>query len=541
MIVESFTKEEQERLSPFVTNLDQPVFGLRNLPEVVMGALFSRYSRSTKSLRRMLLEEFMKNKESGFQEIVGTPSGNSADQMVAVKKAEDFYERVLVGYGDDSVAELGGAHMAIEGISNIATKFIEDARIGISPLEKSTRYVFFHEKENGKYTYYRELAIMKSAHAALYEKTCDHLFDTYTRLIEPLSAFLEKKYPKEEGTSERAYRATLNAKTCDGLRGLLPASTKTNVGLYGNGRAFEYLLSKMYASDLQEVRMTAKQMEEELKKLIPAFVKRANNAHGKALQTFLKNTREGLRKERMEYSERGIEEEVTLVDWDEQLEEKLIAAALYPHSEVSLKEIRERVKKMSAEEKARVLEMSWSHRTNRRHKPGRAFENAFYTFDVLGNYGIYRDLHRHRVLTQERQLLSTRHGFDVPTELKEAELEEPFVVALGQAAEAYEKMRGELPDEAQYAVPLAYKLRWYITMNAREAVHFLELRTQPQGHADYRRVARKMFEAIQRVHPAVTQAMPFIDLKETRLERLDAEKRTDKKREALERKYANHR
>ncbi|HEX5691774.1 MAG TPA: thymidylate synthase, partial [Roseiflexaceae bacterium] len=150
-----FNEDERALLAPFVTDLDAPIFGLRNLPEVVKGALFSRYSRSDKSLRRILLDEFIQAPESDFHAIVGGARASGAEQVVAVQQAEAFYERVLVGYGDDSVAELGGAHLACEGISNIAAKALEDSRIGISPLEKSTRYVVFNRKLDGRYRYLR--------------------------------------------------------------------------------------------------------------------------------------------------------------------------------------------------------------------------------------------------------------------------------------------------------------------------------------------------------------------------------------------------
>src|SRR6266508_406535 len=247
-----FTEAERALLAPFVTDLDAPIFGLRNLPEVVKGALFSRYSRTDKSLRRILLDEFIQAPESGFAAIVGAvrdaqraPGG---EQIVAVRQAEAFYERVLIGYGDDSVAELGGAHVACEGVSNIAAKALEDSRIGISPLEKSTRYVVFNRKVEGRYRYLREPRIMESRHAVRYEAALDSLFDTYSTLLEPTIAAVRARTPRDEATSERAYNSATRAKACDLLRGLLPMATLTNVGLFGNGRAFEYLLTKLYAA-----------------------------------------------------------------------------------------------------------------------------------------------------------------------------------------------------------------------------------------------------------------------------------------------------
>ncbi|MFH1200571.1 MAG: FAD-dependent thymidylate synthase [Candidatus Micrarchaeota archaeon] len=540
---EQFTAEERKVLSQFVTSLDSDVFALRNLPEVVMGALFSRYSRSPKSLRRTLLDEFIKNKDSGFEEIVGARREGTENQMVATQKAEEFYDRVLVGYGDDSVAELGGAHLAVENVSNIATKFIEDARLGISPLEKSTRYIYFNEKQDGKYRYLREKTLVESRHAQPYEETCDLLFDTYAGLMLPMSEWLEKKFPRDEKTtSERAYASTIRAKTCDVLRGLLPASTLTNVGLFGNGRSFEYLLLKMYASELAEVRSAAAAMHAELRKVIPSFVKRADDEFGRPHQEHIKRTRASLK----EYSkalqgkdaQAGQEnDEVTLTDYDNDAEQKIVSALLYSNSQLPLAQIKAKVRQMPQEQRRGIIESCWKSRGNRRHKLPRGFENAQYTFDVCANFGCYRDLHRHRILTQERQLLSTRHGYDLPPELKTAGLHVKFEEAMKAASEAYEKIAAEFPNEAQYVVPLAYRLRWYITLNAREAAHLIELRSMPQGHEDYRRVVLKMHAEIRRVHPWMADAMKFVKTEGIALERLEAEKFQDKMAAGVERKW----
>lgn len=245
---EHFTPQEIALLQPFVTNVDRPVFCLRNLPEVVKGALFARYSRSTKSLRRLLLDEFITEPESGFAAIVSAVGDSPAAQLVAARQAEAFYERVLIGYGDDSVAELGGAHLACEGVSNIAAKLLEDSRLGLSPLEKSTRYVRFDLPGPDGYLYLREPALMASPFAERYTATMDNLFATYSALLGPVQAWLQAQFPRDEATTPRAYRNAIQAKALDLLRGLLPMATQTNVGLFGNGRAFEYLIIKLAAA-----------------------------------------------------------------------------------------------------------------------------------------------------------------------------------------------------------------------------------------------------------------------------------------------------
>ncbi|MFH8080412.1 MAG: FAD-dependent thymidylate synthase [Candidatus Aenigmatarchaeota archaeon] len=530
--MENFTEEERKILQPFLTNLDKPVFVLINLPEVVKGALFARYSRSPKSLRRVLLEEFILNPEMNFKEIVSMDERKHFEKFIATQKAEEFYERVLIGFGDDSVAELAGVHVACEDVSQlIAAKMLEDNRIGISPLEKSTRYVFFDQKEDGKYKYYRDPELMSSEFGEMYEETMDFLFDTYSELIPKMSDFMQKKYPQPKDVSDRAYQATIRAKVCDTLRQLLPASTLTNVGLFGNGRAFEHLLNKMYASPLFEVRNLALMMQEELDKVIPSFVKRAKMEHGKAMQEYFKQTREAMEKIGKKFEAKEHDGSyVELVDYDQDAEEKVIASMLYPFTDMSLKELRKIVKNMSLEEKKKIVFEYASRRKVRQQKIGRAFENTYYTFDILAPLGAYKDLQRHRMLTQERQLITTDYGFDVPKDITEAKLESKYVKAMEAAKNFFEKVRKKMPLQAQYIVPLGFKVRWYFKLNLREISHLTELRSSPQGHEYYRKIAQAIASKVRDVHPLLAEyATKFVDFKDYPLERLEAEKKLDEK------------
>lgn len=539
MGMEEFTDEEKEILRPFCTNLDKPVFALINLPEVVKGALFSRYSRTTKSLRRTLLDEFIKRPEMGFKEIVGFQVSSGANQIVAIQKAEEFYDRLLVGYGDDSVAELGGAHLAVENISNIATKIIEDSRIGISPLEKSSRYVYFNEKIDGKYRYFRDPDVMNSKFVDDYVETCDLLFDTYSKLIDPIAKFVMERFPQEE-VSDRAYAAAVRAKVCDIIRVLLPVGTLTNVGLFGNGRAFEYLLTKMFAHPLKEMPMVAMMMHEELSKVIPSFVKRAVNQHGVEMRQYLSETRYG-----MENLARDIlaketvpdRPHLTLVKWDPEAEVKVVAAMLYPYSQLPMDKLIEIAKQMSDEQKKKVISEYLSRRANRRHKAGRALENTQYTFDICANYGIHRDLHRHRILTQERQDLTVNNGYDTPKELIEAGFQKEYDDVMDACKEAFNQIYPVFPKQAQYLVAMGFRLRWYFTLNLREVYFLTELRSGQQGHPDYRKIAQQMFLKVKEVHPNLTEFIKFVDMKDYPLGRIDAEKKIDKKMEELKKKY----
>jgi len=530
----SFTKKEISLLARFVTNVDKPVFVLVNLPEVLKGALFSRYSRSTKGLRRLLIDEFLNNPDGGFS--VSDHDGAPADRLVNLSKAKKFYDRILDGYGDDSIGELGGAHLALEKLSNLATKAIQDCRIGGSPLEKSTRYVRFDEKINGKFQYYRDPAIMSSQHADQYIQAMDGLFELYSRSLDPLMGFLEEEIPQSEGTPKWAYKASIRARACDALRGILPASTLTNMGVFGNGRFFETLLIKLRNHSLKELRDLGALAHDELDKVIPSFVRRAHpdNRHFPSMAEHQRKVFSAVKWASASATDKlQIEdsEEVVLVNYQEDAQDLVLAAILYPQTGLPFKQLLRRVRDLGEDQRANILQSYLSARSNRRHKPGRALENAYYTFDILADFGSYRDLQRHRMLTQERQLLSIQHGYAVPSLINETGLKENYQEVMDVAGRAFAAIATDMLEEAQYAVPFGYRLRWYFTINLRALSWLCELRSSPQGHPDYRRIAQRMFQEVERVHPHLAKAFQFVDMNDYQLGRLDSEVRKEKKKE----------
>jgi len=547
--METFTEQETQILLNFCSNTDAPVFVLKNLPEAIKGALFSRYSRSTKSLRRLLLDEFLSSKESGLMDLVGQGAG--PDLAAATLKAEEFYNRVLDGFGDDSVGELGGAHVAIEDVSIVSTKTIEDARVGGSPLEKSTRYVYFDQKRDGKWLYYREPKIMTSQFADEYAKSMDSLFETYARLVPVLTKYVEGQWSIEqfEFQADRtqpavlfgklsdekvikrakiAYTGALRAKVCDALRYLLPASTLTNMGFYGNGRFWQNMISRLYSHPLAESQALGASMHKELGTAIKPFVRRAKKddflmSRGERMAALTAGIRAGENASRVE-----------LVGYDEDAVDRTVAACLYQYCDAPMASLLQKAQAMPEAQKASIIEAYAGGRKTRRDKPGRAFEQAYYDFDVCADYGAYRDIHRHRILTQERQLLGCKHGFETPEELVQAGLEKDYSDAMKSAAVLYEKIAKEMPFEAQYCVPLGYKIRWRMKMNLREAYHFCEIRSGMQGHTSYRRVAQDVYSHINNVHPQLAKNMSFVDMKEYPLGRIDAEMGKENKRAAME-------
>jgi thymidylate synthase ThyX len=520
----SFTDAEREAIAPHFTNLDQPVFALVNLPETVKGALFARYSRSPKPLRRLFLDEFA-------GDLAGRAPAGQND--IGAARAERLYARVFNDYGDDSVAQLGGVHLAVEDASNILTKVLERGRL-MAYLEQSTRYIPYTERrgENWRYLVPREL----DGHPlrARFIDTMNAAFEIYARWIDPMRAWFEARHPQSPGDSDGVYRAAIRAKALDTLRGLLPAATQSNVGIYGTGQAYESLLLRMRAHPLDEVRGTADAMLVELRKVIPAFLTRVDQPdRGGRWSAYLAATRDEMRKLAVVQGEAPEADEVTLTDFDPEGEAKVVAAALYAASATSDAALLERARRMSPDERAGVLQAYVGDRTNRRHKPGRAFERTSYRFDILTDYGAFRDLQRHRLLTIDWQGLTTRHGYTQPDAIVEAGGDADWRTVMDRSAALYEALwSAGLREAAQYAVAMAYRVRFVMDMNAREAMHVIELRTAPQGHPAYRRVCQRMHRLIDERagHRAIAAAMKFADHSAVELERLGEERRLEQRR-----------
>ena len=511
--------DERNLLMHYVTNVTSPIFALKNLPDVIKGALFSRYSRSGHGLRRLLLKEFIDLSSMGSSAVTDDP-------ILAVQKAHAFYDRILDGYGDDSVGELGGAHMAFEQVSMLAAKVLEDARIGGSPLEKSTRYVHFDQQIDGRYRYYREPALMGSSFGELYEATCDHLFKTYSDLYEKTAELVAASFPHAPEMSEAAYKSALRAKALDLLRGLLPASALTNVGIYGNGRFFESLLQRLQMDELAEMQQIGKSAFIELSKIIPSFVRRGDEQHPhfkmtKQYHEKIKSLLGGVKKGSKLFDG----PQVSLLNATDDAYAKLVAYLLFPQSSMQLSELLKRTGLLSEGEMQALFKEIATPRTNRRHKSPRALEVVDFEFEIIADFGAYRDLQRHRMLTQTRQTLSCDWGYTMPEELMGSAIEAPYREAMRLAKEAYDQIATHYPKEAQYIVPMGYHIVWQFKLNLRAAQWLCELRSQPAGHTTYRLIAQQMAQQICTRYPLFTPFFGFVDYGDYSLGRLGQEER----------------
>ncbi len=532
---ERFTADEEAVLRRYVTNLDQPVFALVNLPEVVKGALFARYSRSPKSLRRLFLDEFV-----GELDVSGDAS---VDATVGLQRAEQLYEKVFVEYGDDSVAQLGGVHLACEQASNVLSKVLEWGRL-MAYLEQSTRYIAYNNRlDNGQYRYYRPPEILDSPHGARFVGEMDRVFDTYGELLPRMQVSVAQRFAQQAGDSDFVYRQATRAKSLDALRGLLPAASLSNIGVYGTGQAYEQLLLRMRAHPLPEARHYAEMMLTELRKVIPSFLQRVDvAARGGEWSAYLESTRRQtdalvrrLWPERNEENlgdESGEPDEVSLLDFDPDGEEKVLVAACFAAMDCSEREAERRVRRLGHDDRVALLRAYVGDRRNRRHRPGRAFERTDYRFELVTDYGAFRDLQRHRMLTIEWQPLGIALGYDMPALVEESGLAEEYDAAIARAEDLYRSLAVDFPEQASYAVALAHRIRYVMQMNAREAMHLIELRSGTQGHPAYRRVAQQMHRAIAETagHRAIAESMAFVEHGTTDLERLESERRAERRR-----------
>ncbi len=531
LVRERFSAEQSAQLTPYFTNTDLPVFGLVNLPETVKGAMFARYSRYQGTLRQMFLDEFAQDMDAASAAVHDNTEGDHAAAL---------YERIFVGFGDDSVAQLGGAHVAMEWVSNVLTKVIQRGRLA-AYLEQSTRYIAYDAPmagisiagdESPGYRYHRDPELGPE-----YEAAMDHLFATYSAAIPKVSEWVAREYPAADGQDEKAHARAVKAKALDLLRGLLPASSLSHMGMFASGQAYENLLLHLFASPLPEARQYGELLLAELQKVIPSFVQRVERPdRGGRWIDYLRSLRDNGEQwaERLGIGEPQQEAEsgpyVRLLSHEGD-ERRLATALLFEAGTASEDQTAGAVASLSDEQLEQLLADMAGDRENRRHRPGRGYESLRYRFEIVSDYGAFRDLQRHRMLTCQWQTLSPSLGAEVPAELDEAGVGDDFRAALEISRAEYERIaEAGMKERAPYALSLAYRLRYILDLNAREAMQLIELRSGREGHPSYRAVAHAMWDEINAVTPAVAGAMKFVDREsEPRLERLMSEIRNEQR------------
>ena len=536
---DELTDQERELLKPYLSDVDASVFTLENLnPEVIGGAL-ARYSRAPTGFKETIVREFL-NPD-------GTPNDVKGSQMV---------DRVVNKYGDESVAELAVAPLCIEEISNLMTKVIEDCRIGGSPIEESTRYVLYDVKKNGRWRYICPDNIRESEMGEKFTANMDFLFETYAEMVEPMQDLFRKRLTKEafEIEVERdeqiqkaglsklqddneikahrlAYNFTIRSATCDIIRCILPACTQANVGLVGNGRFYSGLISKLMTNDLSEAHQLAESIRKALNTQIPTFIKRAdkntyNAENHQAMRGLCKEIFDSLPIETSA-------EVVLLEDETESQHINLLANMVFPYVQHSTQQIRSVIRQLPDEKKKQIFTAYIGSRKSKRDRPGRALEYGYpIQYDILAGFAEYRDLQRHRMLTQQRQNLGIELGYSLPEEIAEVGMTEKVQECFERTESLHRDLkRAGFEQESQYATLFNHFIRWNMGMNLRELGHFAELRTQKAGHPKYRRTTQMMSRLYLDRHPQMEPVLNFVDYNDYDggITRADQEARTARK------------
>ncbi|HLH31628.1 MAG TPA: FAD-dependent thymidylate synthase [Terriglobia bacterium] len=529
-----WSARDRHFLEAFATNPDGIVSVLRNLPSEITGALCSRASRASGSLLEVLLKEYIypivngedKHLARELEDTVEFLKAHGFKNILNNQRAQAFYSKWLSQYGDDSIAQVTGTHVLVWGISQVAMKFIEDQRVGLEPIEKSTRYVNFGSKAGGRYLYYIPKPDL-TRHGMLddYTSTMDHLFDTYVALLPRLQQWLRANFEEKESILEK--------KAFDTLRGLLPMATLGQVAFRGNAQALEYLINRTAAHALGELRWFSHEIKNELDKEVPSLLLRVTDEKSSDYQKYLNKRYEGVREflgeTRIEASPKA---QVRLVEFDPESEPKILAGIIFQQTHASWDDAMEQARALSMDARRELLGRYLANRSARWQKVGRAFENAYVRFEIEMDIGSYRDLHRHRMMTQERQMFSTLHGYSVPFELQQAGLAGEFEEALQRADRLFRRMNAIDRELAQYVVPLAYRMRFYQWQNFRQLFWEAELRTVSQGHPDYRFIEQEKYRLVKEKFPLIASFM-LVDMNDYAIARRGTEEQIATKEKKL--------
>ena len=498
-----------KQLQSYVTNLDKDIYALKAaLAPQTIAAAMARLSRKFDDLRNILKDEF-----SGE---------NNNDQKLL--------RRVISEYGDDSVQQLVGQHIVVEGASNLLTKKLEKGRLG-AYLEQSTRYIYYDKKDNdGQYKYYIPEDFDKETKIK-YRRSMDYIFDQYSLVVHKLTDYIRSHTSPKSEEDKNPWLSATKALACDISRSMLPASARSTVGMYLSAQSLEHLIIKLLGDETAEARQAGRDILVEARKVIPAFLERADKDNrGAETTAYIKRTRSKTNETVQKYlnSQFSIDTNpINLTDYWPKNELDIAADICFEFSSLSSEEIKASLGKMPVDQKREIILEYVGDRGNRRQKPGRALEKIHYSWDILCDYGVFRDLARHRIVdNMEWQELSPRFGYSVPDMINEAGLADHFVSCFDESLNLYNFLHQKgYVQESQYAVLLGHRMRWKVTFNAREAFHILELRTSPQGHSTYRKLARQIHDKIAEVHPLIASSMKFVNHdKEVELGRLEAEK-----------------
>lgn len=541
-VPEKFSRIEKNVLLKFFTNWDKPVFAIYNLSQEVVGAMFSRYSRTVKSVRRLFLDEFWDSKELGLKERI---RGKKYDK--ALLRTREFYKKVFAEYGDDSVIQMGSVHIAFEYISQIiGAKAVEDQRVASAYIEKSTRYVDFGSKSNGRYLYMDPPEIMKTRYKKEFIRWNNSLFEAYTKYLPVVIAYLRTKYSIDDqavqdtktgkiiffkdlngGDKEivkTAYDRALKAKALDTIRFFLPLTTVTNLGAHFSGQAAELTINKMLVSPFEEVRFYGKAALEELMKVSPNFLQNIDHPFGEIARAYRKeinskSLRLGSRWDKKIKKSSDSEKAAVLICYDKDADIKIASEIIFTASSKNLskaqivswaKKVKSKEGKSWSPTLTKIINGAVPVRNEkgrtRRQKLPRAFEHAYAEIEFCTDIGAYKDLQRNRLSSTQRQGIMVDSLY-IPEEYYAPELKTLLkdYLSLASLTNKLHKKISHLKSQhhsSGYIGIMGNKVRFTVKANLRQWCFFAELRTISGGHPSYRR-------ALQEAAKLIIKKMPF--------------------------------
>jgi thymidylate synthase ThyX len=473
-----------------------------------------RYSRSKEGLREsflQLLKEDTENYDVLVDEIKKTAGGSATSH--AVEKAIKFMEKWVLGYGHSSIAEGAVVGLCLENVSILATKVIEDNRLS-SFCEKSTRYVSFERS-----SFYIDKNLEKSEFSKDIKELLDFLFEIYTKLQEPVLDYVKKTSPLEGDTNASAWERACASRRFDAIRYLLPTCTKTSLGWTINARQLSYAISKLLSHPLREINEIGEQVKKEASKVLPSLLKFSDKSN------YFVETEKEMRDSVSKISiEKTDSDRVVLIKGPEN-EDMVVASIIYKYKNDSFDSILSKVKAMTLSEKEKVFD-SYLEKMGDFDYPLRELEHSLFTFDIIMDYGAFRDLQRHRMCTQTNTVLTTDLGYDTPKDIINAGVEEDYKKAMEKAKEVYDKVKDKYPLEAQYILPLGFRKRFLVSMNLREIYHLVKIRTTPMAHDSYRRIAYKVYELVKEKYPLLAKYI-VCNYSQEELGRLKSEEKTE--------------
>ena len=504
------------------------VFAVYGVEPEIQAYAMAKYSRSSLSMKESLKE-------------------------ITLQKAEKFLNTFYFQYGHRSIADLAHIALAIERLSILAAIVVADEQRW-DGQERSTRYQDF--RRSGYYT----PGFSDVSSETLYRETIESLFATYETISQRTFEYLVGITPRPAEMKADAYERTLRARAFDISRYLLPLSTNTSMGEIVNARTLETQVAHLLAQPHKEVRDLGALLKQaavspaynaneeslralvaEIREVSPAIADRADRELLRAVRvaptlvkyadpnTYEIETRRELRQAAAELMGKAPIEAAPLVDLVDNeaersasngdlLEIELAATLIYGHCHYSYRQLRRTIAAAGETRRREIIDLGLRHRGKHDELPRVFSAGQQFQFDILMDIGGFRDMHRHRRCVQIMQDFTTAHGFDTPPEVEAAGVRGEYETAMKRVASAVQKLSAngseEAAQNAQYAVPLAFRKRTLFKMDFAEAVYISELRTTPAGHASYRNVAYAMYEAVASKYPAMAKYFRVYDVRE---------------------------